>query len=157
MVAFQLQQAAISQQVSNQLSRSSDTELCIVTVPNTSASELTWQGQSEFIYKGRRYDVAYAESKNNITTYHCINDTKEEELFSFFDEWLQKNLEKNTQSGKTSGSMFYFLSIVSSGNTPVVVTPVTRLTQLHYTYVYHYTAPVHSSLTPPPWCSILNA
>lgn len=157
MVAFQLQQAAISRQVNRQLSRSSDNDLVLITIPNTAASELTWEGQSEFVYNGHRYDLAYLETKNNTTVYHCINDTKEEDLFTFFDEWLQKNLDKNAQSGKTAISMFYLLSLVHSGNAPIVIAPVTQLTELHYTYFYHYTAPLHSQLTPPPWCSSTNA
>ncbi len=151
MLGFHLQQAAISHQVNMQLSCTSSTELCVVTIANTATGELTWEGQSEFIYKGHRYDVAYAETKNNATVYHCIMDTKEEELFSFFGEWLQKNLEKNTSSGKTAQSMFYFLSIISAGGEPLVLIPATQITQLHYSYVFHYTAPTHGALTPPPW------
>lgn len=151
MVAFQVQQALITRQAGTRITRTSEHDLCIITVSNTAAHELAWQSPSEFVYKGHRYDIAYAETKNNVTQYHCINDTREEELFSFFDEWIQKNLEKNTSSSKTTQSMFYFLSIISAGTEPLVITPSTQITELHYSYVYHYTAPTHGALTPPPW------
>ena len=37
--------------------------------------------KSEFIYKGKQYDIIKSTIKDNVTYYYCLNDKSEEKLF----------------------------------------------------------------------------
>jgi hypothetical protein len=60
---------------------------------------LSWKEENEFLYKGNMYDVVRQEAHYDTIYYYCINDLKENELFSGLDKQVNDQMNNHAKSG----------------------------------------------------------
>ncbi len=72
-------------------------EIVVLSFPLNS-HEFKWIDKKEFIYKGKLYDVISRKITGNAIIFHCINDKKEQALFSEY-----KTLFSNQIPGEANG------------------------------------------------------
>lgn len=74
-----------------------DSELIPIIVTNKNKSELDWKHSKEFRYKGSMFDIVKSEhNSDGSTTYLCIWDDLESEVFNDLDKLASK--EKDNQN-----------------------------------------------------------
>jgi hypothetical protein len=90
----------------------------LICIPVTKPCQVSWTEENEFSWNGNLYDVVRSEKKSDGTmNYYCLNDSKEEELFSKLDDHLSNEL--NTKStGKTGKLILKLLAFDYFLDTP---------------------------------------
>jgi hypothetical protein len=84
-------------------------EMEIVVVSNSEiasqVSTFKFVNESEFIYKGKRYDIIKKSKEANQTIFYCINDKNEENLFAGLNEHIKRNIDQNTNTKDKSNTL----------------------------------------------------
>jgi hypothetical protein len=112
-IAFRLNQLDIHNQMRSEiLGKTPDSKLIQIYETPQNKSEIAWLEDREFSYKGGLYDVVRSEKNTNGSTiYFCLNDAKEEELFSQLGENITNQLDANKMTnGKTSQLLLKLLA-----------------------------------------------
>jgi hypothetical protein len=113
--AFYLQQATIKKEVKSLLKSTLDESELVKLHFDPNSDEyrkLQWLDEHEFRYDGRMYDIIKSEKdeKNNLT-FHCINDIKEEQLFSNLSEQIRRHIEQNPEKNTISKILIKALNL----------------------------------------------
>jgi hypothetical protein len=88
------------------LENTPDSRFIHISVSSLSSSEIKWTDENEFSYKGNRYDVVRSEKKTDGSiSYFCLNDSKEDELFSQLNENLSNQSDANKMTNGKSGKL----------------------------------------------------
>lgn len=97
--AFKILQIQIRSEAKEQIEKSlNEQDLIKIVLPAEKTDELKWtRAGKEFIYKDKMFDVIKKKEEKGTTTFYCINDEKEETLFSNLDEYVRKNTDRNNK------------------------------------------------------------
>jgi hypothetical protein len=76
-----------------------------VSVSSSHSPEIVWTDDNEFSYKGKRYDVVRSEKANGSVNYFCLNDSREDALFSQLNENLDNQADANKMANGKSGKL----------------------------------------------------
>jgi len=112
-IVFRLNQLEIRDQMHSELlQKTPNSSLTCITLSAKNTTHLDWTEENEFVYQGSRYDVVRTEKKaDGSVSYFCMNDSKEDELFSQLDQNLGNQLDANKMNtGKTGKLILKLLS-----------------------------------------------
>ena len=142
---FKYLQHNIRQEIKYEIRRGIDeAELAIITVSKGEENEIYWtEKNTEFKYKGAMYDIVKTEVKNNKTTYYCINDVKEQQLFTHFTKQNSTQNRILIELRKVISSKYFpeYYSITNS---------VKEMVNTFTTYQFIYKSIAIEILSPPP-------
>ncbi len=81
------------------------------------SKDLRWLEKSEFIYKGKLYDIFRTKKDKNHTYYYCINDKSEEKLFADLKKQTDNNTDNNApvnQKSKSASKLIIELALLQN-------------------------------------------
>jgi hypothetical protein len=99
-IVFKVIQYSVQQEMKVYLQKnSSDKETEIITIPTieiaSPSSRIKFTDDDEFIYNGKLYDIISSKSSNGYTTFYCMNDKQEEQLYSTLKDHIIHNTDQN--------------------------------------------------------------
>lgn len=99
---FQILKYNIKQEIKNAIkSEIPDNKLTVISVSEENIAEITWfENGKEFMYKDKLYDIIRTTQMGSITTYYCINDTQEKELFTNLNEHIENHVKNDLSKNK---------------------------------------------------------
>ncbi len=71
-----------------------------ITINRSKNSEITWKDKNEFIYQNKMFDVVKTIENEHFTTYFCIEDKKEQQLYQYYAKHLENNIEPSSSKSK---------------------------------------------------------
>ncbi len=152
LVVFKVRQLIIRHEIKQNIKIGvSLDKLHIITVSKANHSELIWESDDEFRYKGDMYDIVKKEILNDSTIiYHCINDKQETELFANLDELVKKNMGKDNPVKHAAEKLFKVLSLIYLKDH--ISSELNELYNSGWYSMYniHYVSPFIAIKTPPP-------
>ncbi len=86
-------------------------ELTKIVVSAANAQELRWTRKNEFSYNGKMYDVVSSFKTDSVTTFLCISDEKEDELFENLEDLVDNELGEKSKEKNTSKKSSYFFQL----------------------------------------------
>jgi len=108
-IAFNMKKSAIKKEVKAYLREHPNVSgefLAFKTNNNKIASvDFEWIEETEFLYKGKMYDVISVQNKNERVQIHCIKDEEENKLID-----LYAKLHKKTDPNSSAHNSFKFFS-----------------------------------------------
>ncbi len=106
-IMFRFDQAEIRNQMRSEvLEKTPNSRLIRISVSSSHDSQICWTDDNEFSYKGKRFDVVRTEKKaDGSVNYFCLNDSKEDELFSQLNENLNNQADANKMANGKSGKL----------------------------------------------------
>lgn len=112
LILFKARQYSIREEIKKQLLSNYPThKLHPISVSNKNKHEIIWQEKNEFSYKGKMYDVVFANSENDSChIYWCIEDHEETNLYAGLNELVNRTIETDRTSGQSAKRLFKFLS-----------------------------------------------
>ncbi len=142
---FKYLQHTIRQEIKYEIRRGIDeTELTVITILKDEENEIYWtEKNTEFKYKGAMYDIVKTEVKNNKTIYYCINDVKEQQLFTHFTKQNSSQNRTLIELRKVISNK-YFPESYSINNS------VKEMVKHFATYQFIYKSIAIEILSPPP-------
>ncbi len=72
-----------------------------ITVAKDAKNSIRFIEKDEFIYKDKMYDIVRTETNQNSVIYYCLNDTKDENLYSSLNTEVRKCMNSNPVKSKT--------------------------------------------------------
>jgi hypothetical protein len=114
--------------------------------------EWDWEGQKEFTYQGKRYDVVRTNTVNKTTYYYCIQDTQEEQLFAQLDEEVEREMEdqKNPLQQTAKKMMKVFSSLLFTPADPLLTSSLLTAQQFVDFHKGLYRYDFLNIISPPP-------
>lgn len=105
-MVYRIQRSVIRESVKQQAVAGMDlSDLVEITVANHRIeTDLTWEHEREFKYKGQWYDVVSSKQKGSSTVFLCYSDKKETELEEKFEEIT--NVEINSTDRQSQRAKF---------------------------------------------------
>jgi hypothetical protein len=91
-------------------------DLVIITIEQHQKGEIIWKEEgSEFIYRGKMYDVVRQNSEGSSILYECISDSQEDQLFASLDRQVLRELhsgssDKSSEKKSATPSLRLFYS-----------------------------------------------
>lgn len=93
---FMLKQSHIRQEVKMQIKAGvPDSDLTILSFDNTSAAELKWIDDHEFVYQNQMFDVVKNLKTPEKTLYFCLRDFEETRLYAHLNQMVSNEMDKN--------------------------------------------------------------
>ena len=126
-----------------------DKQLILIAINNKTKLNLRFFDKKEFIYNGKLYDIVRQKSEGNTTIYYCLNDTKEENLFSNLNKDIKKNMDSIPVKNKAQ-------QILKKITTPLFYENNKEFTILNLSCFFHPSKIINiyntyiDVLTPPP-------
>lgn len=93
---YQCRLAEIKSAVQEGIVRIKKSELIPLSFSTHEAATLAWEGEKEFYYKGKMYDVAEAEEKDGRMVYWCFSDENETALVEAYLKTQGSPSDKDT-------------------------------------------------------------
>lgn len=152
-IVFKIQESQIKSEIKNEIESGVDqNEITKLIVPNNNSSmyELA-DGGNEIRFNNQFFDIIKTNKTSTSTIYYCVNDKKEESLFSKLENQVDSNVISNThQKNETSKKLIdtviklYFSNhfSITSKQTPEKIT--------YYTSNLIYTPAIAEINSPPP-------
>jgi uncharacterized protein (UPF0333 family) len=120
-IVFKVEQFQVKSEIKSAIRAGLSTEaLVIINIDKSDAGSIEWmEFGEEFRFKDNLYDVVkYTETKKTIT-YYCINDSREESLFSNLTEHINihvatNNAQKDSKKLNKHVIKLYFLTVQQS-------------------------------------------
>jgi hypothetical protein len=96
-IAFQAVQYQIKAEVKSEIIKGLPIDkLEIVIISKNNLSKVEWfENGDEMEYNGNRYDIVKITKNETSTTYYCMNDKQEEQLFSNLDNHINTHIAAN--------------------------------------------------------------
>jgi hypothetical protein len=110
-VVYRVHSFRIKKEIKRKIKRSvPQSELTVFTFSKGESEDLIWIENHEFRLDGKMYDVVRKETKNNSITYHCINDTQEEVLFTNLDRHTKQFTDIQNSGDQHSKELITIMS-----------------------------------------------
>lgn len=93
-------QCSVQQEMKEYLEKNpSNKETETIVIPTgelaSSSSRIKFLDDDEFIYNGKMFDIISRKTSNGYTTFYCMNDTQEEQLYSTLKDHIMHNTDQN--------------------------------------------------------------
>jgi hypothetical protein len=134
------------------LEKTPDSRFIRITVAARNSSDITWTENDEFSYNGSRYDVVRSEKQaDGSISYLCLNDAREDALFSQLDQNIQNQLDANKMANSKTGKLLLKLLAFEYLAEPQQIGYTQHVTSLtHRAYISAHTSIPTEITTPPP-------
>ncbi len=151
-VFFKAAQYKIKSEIKKELkSKLNENELTAIQFSSEEIAEIHWiEKGKEFIYNNQMFDIVKKTNKNGITTYYCINDKQEKQLFQHLEEQVLKQIEQNKNSKNTSSKKGADLQTLTYFFETISLTIFKRVTSFKFNSSSKQYASVEKSITTPP-------
>lgn len=102
-IAFKVSQHSVKNEVKRKIrSRIPETDLELITFNRADLNTIVWEEEGkEFWHNGKMYDIVKSLSSDKTISFYCIRDTKEESLFAFLEELLEKETETEDEENNS--------------------------------------------------------
>ena len=141
----------VRQEVKHKLKNAvAESELTKITIKLGDEIKLTWFRSNEFSYLGNMFDIVRQTQTDSTTTYFCISDKEEDELFKNLDDLVRNELnQKSNNQNKTDNLANPFYLFFSETQTSIF-----NLKQASFSYSLFYNklyiSPSLKQHAPPP-------
>jgi hypothetical protein len=151
-IAFNIDQFIIKEEIRRKLMFDIPVnELAVITINNNSKTKLSWyDGNKEFSYNHKMYDVVRMQNNDTTTIYYCIEDNKENQLNKKLEEHVVNNISNDPIQKANSSNVikkiatdeFFFANSVSISSSESF--------KIEFTTLFMTYKPVYLEIIKPP-------
>lgn len=121
----------------------SDEYLTLIIIPIGKLSQIHWiKDGSEFVHKGKLFDIVRCKILGEYKYFYCINDIKEKQLISAFQKKCEQNKSRKPLR-KVNGPVFIFSSFSFPIPIPIYLHDINS-------YAHDYKSRISEICCPPP-------